>query len=221
MIAFHFTGAGPVQHMSEKQNIANWERIASVVGGTLAAGYGLSRRSWTGGALALAGIAFIERGLSGRCRLKAALEGSGPVQFHRTLTITSKTPEEVYALWRNFDMLPQWMESLHSVDTLDERRSHWVARGLAGKRVEWDAEITNERPGRLIEWRSLPGSGMDISGIVRFRRKQGGGTKVHLTINYSTPGGIVGETLAHWFGQNPETKIDAGLAGFREALESA
>jgi uncharacterized membrane protein len=167
------------------------------------------------------GMAFIERGVNGRCRLKAALEGSGPVQVHRTLTIASKTPEAVYALWRNFDTLPRWMENLESVTALDERRSHWVARGLAGKRVEWDAEITNEKPGRLIEWRSLPGSDMYISGIVRFRRKQGGGTKIHLTINYSTPGGILGETVAHWFGQNPESKIEAGLASFREALESA
>ncbi len=207
--------------MSDKQNIREWEKIASVAAGVLAAGYGISRRSWSGGALALAGIAFIERGVTGHCRVKAALEGSGPVQVHRTLTIVSKTPEEVYALWRNFDTLPRWIESLESVTALDGRRSHWVARGLARKRVEWDAEITNEKPGRLIEWRSLPGSDMDISGIVRFRRKQGGGTKVHFTINYSTPGGIVGETLVHWFGQNPASRIEAGLASFREAMESS
>jgi hypothetical protein len=33
---------------------------------------------------------------------------------------------------------------------LDERRSHWVARGPAGVRLEWDAEITEDSEPHLI-----------------------------------------------------------------------
>ena len=36
---------------------------------------------------------------------------------------------------------------------------------------------------------------IDISGIVRFKRKQAGGTKVHVSINFVTPGGAIGESL--------------------------
>jgi len=87
--------------------------------------------------------------------------------------------------------------------------------------VTWDAEITNDRPGHLIEWRSLPGSTLDISGIVRFKRKQGQGTKVHLEFEYVTPGGAVGEALANLLRQRPGEKVDAGVRNLREALVSS
>src|SRR2546421_11677855 len=73
---------------------------------------------------------------------------SGLVQVH-TITINRK-PEEVYRFWRNFQNLPRFMEHLESVEVIDDRRSHWVAKAPAGTRVEWDAEIVEEIPNKLI-----------------------------------------------------------------------
>lgn len=49
------------------------------------------------------------------------------------------------------------MGHLESVTCVSTNRSHWVAKGPAGKLVEWDAEIYNEKPNELIAWRSLDG----------------------------------------------------------------
>ncbi|MEK8105092.1 hypothetical protein NKG94_07455 [Micromonospora sp. M12] len=50
------------------------------------------------------------------------------------------------------------MAHLESVRADDLRRSHWIARGPAGHRVEWDAEIIDDQPNKSITWRSLPGT---------------------------------------------------------------
>jgi uncharacterized membrane protein len=206
---------------SNKVNVGNKEQWASLIGGGVLAGIGIASRSWAGAGMAAVGAALMWRGATRHCAVKAALEGSGPVRLERTLTIPNKSPEEVYEFWRNLENLPRLMEGLKSVTVLDGSRSHWVAKGPAGIPLEWDAEITNDRGGRVIEWHSLPGSTIEISGIVRFKRKQGQGTKVHVRVEYVTPGGAIGETLASFLRHRPEEKLDSGLRDMQQALSQS
>ena len=72
------------------------------------------------------------------------------------------------------------MDHLEAVKVLDERRSHWVAKGPAGSRVEWDAEVHNEMTNELLAWRSLEGSEVDQRRLGAFpahgeRRHRGPG----------------------------------------------
>ena len=164
------------------------------------------------------GGALVWRGATRHCAVKNALKGSGPVRIQRTFTVANKSPVEVYEFWRNLENLPGVIDSLQSVKATGDRRSHWVAKGPAGVPITWDAEITNDRPGYLIEWRSLPGSILEISGIVRFKRKHGQGTKVHLEFQYVAPGGAVGEALANLLRQKPSEKVDSGVRNLQEAL---
>ena len=209
----------------QDQNVGRVEQWVSVIaGGALAAGgaaFGLARRSWAGAGLVLAGGALLHRGITRHCAVKSAFESSGPVRLQRTITVRSKSPQEVYEFWRNLENLPGVIPDLESVQRLDGRRSHWVLKGPAGKRIEWDAEITNERPGRHLEFRSLPGSAVDLAGIVRFKRKQGQGTKIHLDLQYTIPGGAAGEKLAQLLRERPEARVDAGLQSIQEALNRA
>jgi len=204
-----------------KQNVGPQERFVSVLAGSALAGFGALQRNWAGAALALIGGGLIHRGASGQCTVKRVLESNRPVHIDRTISVMNKSPEEVYEFWRNFENLPGVIDALESVEVMDERRSRWVAKGPAGKSISWDAEITNDRRGHVIEWRSLPGSTIELSGIVSFKRKAGSGTKVHLSITYRTPGGAIGEAVAERFGAKPEVRIDAGLQKVREALNHA
>src|SRR5690349_1073279 len=96
---------------------------------------------------------------------KSALHDSSAVE--QCITIDA-SPEELYQFWRNFENLPRFMEHLKSVQCADETHSHWVVKAPAGKDVEWDAEIINDEPGRLIAWQSLPGAEVVNAGTVRF-----------------------------------------------------
>ena len=97
----------------------------------------------------------------------------------RTVTI-DRTAAELYALWRDLANAPRFMERVHGIETIDERRSHWVGKTPGGTPAEWDAEVTEDRSGELIAWRSEPPG---LSGRVEFRPAPGGrGTRVRLQL---------------------------------------
>lgn len=133
--------------------------------------------------------------------------------------IINSTPEELYQFWRDFEKLPSFMRYLESVKVTGEGRSHWVAKAPGGS-VEWDAEITEDRPNQLIAWRSLKGSEVETSGTVRFEQAAGGrGTVVHVELNYNPPGGMVGALFAKLFGEDPDGQMQIDLRRFKQVIE--
>jgi len=88
-------------------------------------------------------------------------------------------------------------------------------------KVEWDAEITNERPNECISWRSLENADVDNSGTVRFERATGGrGTIVRVTMYYSPPAAGVANVVASMLGQDPEQEVAKDLRRFKQVLET-
>lgn len=139
----------------------------------------------------------------------------------RTHSITINRPiHEVYRFWRNFENLPRFMRHLESVETIDGR-SHWVAKGPAGTRFEWDSEITEEKTNELIAWRSLEGADVENFGFVEFNEAPGDrGTEVHVTIGYNPPGGIAGVGFAKLFGREPGQQMKGDLHRFKQVMET-
>lgn len=179
-------------------NVAMAERWASTLGGGALAVYGLTRgirrRSPGGLAAAAAGGVLLYRGVTGHC---PGYEAAGintarrePVMIKETVTI-NRPARELYDAWRDFESLPCFMHHLESVKSLDERKSLWRARLPKDLgTVSWEAEITQEMPGKLISWRSLPDSEVETMGLVRFEEAPGGkGTEVHVEVDYRPPGG--------------------------------
>jgi len=144
----------------------------------------------------------------------------GTTQVKNSLII-NRPPEELYQFWRNFENLPEIMHHLESVTVKGEGRSHWVAKAPAGTSVEWDAEMTEDRPNELIAWRSLEGSDVDNSGSVRFEPAPGGrGTIVKVEINYTPPGGALGSLVAKLFGEEPGQQAQESLRTFKQLMET-
>jgi len=141
--------------------------------------------------------------------------------FHITKSITiNRSPEELYRFWRNFENLPQFMHHLKEVHVVDEKRSHWVAKAPAGTQVDWEAEITDDRPNELIAWRSTEDADVRNSGVVRFERATGGrGTVVRVELDYRPPAGKVGKVVAKLFGEEPEQQIAGDLHRFKQVME--
>ena len=139
----------------------------------------------------------------------------------RTAITINASPDAVYAAWRDFEQLPRFMYHLESVSTTGDRRSHWVAKAPAGRTVEWDAEITDDEPGRLIAWRSLEGASVQNSGSVRFVPAPAGqGTEVYVEVRYSPPGGPLGSIVAKLFGEEPNQQVSDDLRRFKQIVET-
>jgi uncharacterized membrane protein len=142
------------------------------------------------------------------------------VKVKKTILI-NRSSEELYRHWRDFQNLPRFMKNLDSVELTTNNHSHWVAKGPAGKRVKWDAEITEDRPNEFIAWRSLDGADVENSGSVRFEPAPGGrGTLVSVGMQYSPPAGVVGATVAKLFGRAPEQEVEEDLRRFKQVMET-
>jgi len=141
--------------------------------------------------------------------------------YFETSIATAKSPEECYRFWRNIDNLPRFMQSLESVKALDERRFHWVAKGPALGSMEWDCEITEDRPGAALAWRTLNGAQVPNAGSVIFEpAAQGRGTIVRLSIHYSPLGGRLTAALAKLLRHDPQARVREDLRRFKQLLES-
>ena len=147
-------------------------------------------------------------------------ETDGTVKVTKTILI-NRAPAELYRYWRDLQNLPRFMKSLESVELITDKRSRWTAKGPAGARVKWNAEIIEDRPGECIGWRSLDGADVDNSGSVRFEPAPGGrGTVVRVEMQYSAPAGVVGTTVAKLFGRAPEQEVEEDLRRFKQVIET-
>jgi uncharacterized membrane protein len=152
--------------------------------------------------------------------LTAGDEVANDVHIQTSIAI-NKSPEELYAFWREFRNLPIFMKNLESVTEINRWNSHWVAKGLGGARVEWDAEIYNEEENKLISWRSLENADVVNAGSVRFEKApEGHGTYVRVTVNYNPPAGKLGATLAQLLGAEPLQLIKEDLRRLKQFMET-
>ena len=216
-------------------NVGTAERWVSGMAAAAVAAYAIRRGH--GGlrriALPLAG-ALLGRALTGRCPVNRALgrntaedrvspvaslgRGEG-IRVEQTVRV-ARPEEELYRFWRNLENLPRFMDHLESVRVIDQLRSHWMARGPAGTRIEWDAEIHNEVPGQLLAWRSLPGSEVDHAGSVHFEPESGDVTLVRVILRYDPPAGRVGAAVARLFGEDADTQVADDLRRFKQVMEA-
>jgi uncharacterized membrane protein len=152
-------------------------------------------------------------------RQAGTMTDDGAIRTRRSIAI-NRPREELYRYWRDFQNLPKFMYHLESVQLLDDRRSHWVTKGPAGRRVEWDSEITGERPNEMISWRSLEGADVYNAGSVEFEQRPAGrGTIVRVELEYRPPGGIAGTAFAMLFNESPEQQIYDDLRRFKQIME--
>lgn len=168
-----------------------------------------------GGVIAGAGLAYAAKNL-----IKNGSDVARDVHIETSIAI-NREAADLFAFWRQFSNLPKFMTNLESVTGLDERRSHWVAKGAGGTRIEWDAEIYNEKEDELIAWRSLENADVVNAGSVRFQAgPEGRGTFVRITLNYNPPAGTVGKTVAQLLGSEPEQLIKEDLRRFKQLMET-
>ena len=99
-----------------------------------------------------------------------------------------------YDQWTQFKEFPRFMEGVVAVTQLNDRRLRWVAE-IAGKREEWDAEITEQTPDQRIAWTNT--SGARNAGVVTFHHLGDTKSRVMLQLDYESEGLIekVGSAL--------------------------
>jgi uncharacterized membrane protein len=203
-----------------------WSRVGgdimdlAVLGAALTSPHA-NRRRIAAASAAVTGVTVLDLHASRQLSSQPELQDNAvSVLVKKSITI-NRSPEELYQFWREFQNFPRFMNDLVSVQNIGEKRSHWIAKGPAGKRIEWDAEITEDRPNELIAWRSLEGSQVKNSGSVRFEPARGKpGTVLRVEIEYRPPAGLLGVTVAKLLGTEPKQQVHENLHRFRQLMET-
>lgn len=148
------------------------------------------------------------------------VEGAYDATSVRAVMI-NRPRDALYAYWRDFANLPSFMENVKSVEILDAKRSSWTVAGPAGVDIELVSEITEERPGEYIAWRSTKESDVDHEGWVEFRDNPfGRGTEVRVLISYDPPAGAVGKLVSKVLQREPRVQARRELRRFKQLMET-
>lgn len=202
----------------------------SVAGGGLLA-YAASRSGWLGRILlGGAGTVLLFRGVTGHSTTYRHIGRTGAangqdatsIEVDEAVTVHGKTPEQAYDFWRDFEAFPRFMHHLASVEEISEERSRWTAR--VPKKlgaIRWEAEITEEEPGKRIGWRSMPDADIENAGTVHFAQSsREDGTEVHVQLSYQVPGGKAGALVGQLLNPANRQLIRNDVRRFKHLLEA-
>jgi uncharacterized membrane protein len=122
--------------------------------------------------------------------------------------------QTAYNQWTQFEEFPQFMEGVEEVRQVDDTHLRWVAE-IAGKREEWDAEITEQKRDARVAWKSA--GGVQQGGVVTFHRLDDAKTRVTVQMDWE-PSGVVEATGAA-LGLDSR-RVRGDLERFKELIES-
>jgi uncharacterized membrane protein len=206
----------------------NWLALST---GALLLLVGASRRSVGGALVAISSAPLLYRGITGHWptlangsthpdNTKTALAGARGIHVRESIRLEVPLAD-VYRFWRRLENVPRFMRHLDRVTESSDGKSHWVAIGPAGLRVEWDAEIINDVENKVLAWRSLAGSDVVTAGSVNFDSvRDGRSTQVSVHLQYAPPAGKTGALIASLFGREPSQTIREDLRHFKQMLEA-
>lgn len=215
-------------------NLGLPERVISAVSGGTLLGLGLKRGSLVGAAMSVAGGDLLFRGLTGHSALYQLLgtrttghDGAKPSdeaheepEVTRSVTVR-KSADELYQQWRDPAQLSRIMGDMIEVTATGDDCSHWTVKTPVGKTIAWDAQLTDDEPGRRTAWRSVDGVAVRNSGSVQFREAPvDRGTEVTLTIRFDPPGGKFGDAIVNLLGFVPGVLVKDALRRAKSLAET-
>jgi uncharacterized membrane protein len=202
----------------------NWAPTARVLTGAAGAALailGMRRRGPLGAAVGLAGLALATRAATNKELKRVVGVGGGRRAVHVQKTININAPrDEVFAFLTDYENWPRFMTNVHEVRESAAGQQHWVVEGPAGKKVEWDAEVTRLVQNELVSWKSVGGSAIRHAGTLRVDENDDGTTRVHIQMSYNPPAGAAGHALAVLLRADPKRQLDEDLARLKTTIET-
>lgn len=152
--------------------------------------------------------------------LAALLPGSQRKQaIHAEKSIRiNAPPEQVYALFANYDNFPRFLSNIIDVRDLGQNRSHWIVRGPAGTEWSWNAVLTDQRPGQRLAWEGEADAELSHAGEILFDPVRGG-TRVTVRIAWRPPAGAAGHAIASLLGSDPGQQLERDLPRMKALAE--
>lgn len=214
----------------QKINLMKVDRFAYVASGIGLMGWGLTRRNTVGGGAAGLGAWLLYQAYTGYNPMFAPLGievnrhpaesgTSETIVLDEAITIDAKR-EDIYAFWRDVGNLKRIAPRVEQIERIDDTHFRWKIAGPHDVPMEWESEISNERAGYEISWRTTRKGVLSHFGTVNFRDATGDrGTAVSVHLEYSSPAGSMGTAIARLFGQSPQRLVVDTLRNLKQLIE--
>ncbi|MEO8163926.1 MAG: SRPBCC family protein [Betaproteobacteria bacterium] len=134
-------------------------------------------------------------------------------RIEKTFEVTAPV-RAAYNQWTQFEYFPHFMHGVEEVVQLDDTHLHWRV-SVAGKHKEWDAEIIDQIPDRMIAWRSI--AGVPNAGQVSFEPLPRERTRIMLAMEYEPQSAV--EKAGSAIGVLAR-KIERTVQEFKQFLEA-
>jgi uncharacterized membrane protein len=141
------------------------------------------------------------------------IDAHGSVEIARPI-------DEVFSFFKDFESFPRVAAGLRSVVDYQDGRSHWEAYAPAGSVTEWDVVVTKYVPRSVIAWESVPGSDVDMRGIVRFTSLGPECTRIDVNASYRPTPASFNVALRSLLDRRRRPTLDGALNRVRAYLES-
>lgn len=201
-----------------KENLGTPARVGLASGGAVLTYFGVRRIKENGWPLAAIGGALSLFALIGKNPLYLFNKKDKRRLQVKASTFINKNKEEVYEFWRHLENLPSFMDHIKEIHQVSDSRSHWVAN-LQHINLEWDAEITEDVPGSVIAWRSMPDSEVQTQGRVEFRSRNKG-TDLTVNLQYADETGQIAKEFASLYKPVFKNEVKAELKRCKIKLET-
>ncbi|MGE0818360.1 MAG: SRPBCC family protein [Candidatus Nanopelagicales bacterium] len=132
---------------------------------------------------------------------------------HEHTVVVDRPITTVYDQWTQFESYPRFMDNVESVTQMDDAMTHWRVN-VGGVSREYDAAILQQKPGEIVEWRSV--SGPEQGGRVTFLRVDPEHTRVTLRLAFEPHG--VTERVGDAVGV-VSSSVQSSLERFRDFIE--
>jgi uncharacterized membrane protein len=182
--------------------------------------YGMARGGLIGFFARIGGLVLGTRVLTNldMGRMTGMTEHGDAIRIRKGLTINAPV-DQVYNLWSNFENFPKFMANIESIKDLGNGRSHWVVKGPAGSRIEFDAQMVENKPNEMVAWETTKDASVKHHGQVVFKETANNKTQLNVNMAYTPPAGVAGHAVATLFGRDPKSEMDEDLARMKSLLE--
>jgi uncharacterized membrane protein len=125
--------------------------------------------------------------------------------------------EQVFALCADFENFPRFIPRLQRVIDYGDGRSNWCAYTPGGGTIEWNTITTKFVTNSVIGWRSVPGSEVNMSGLLRFS-PEAEGTCVRIVLDYEVTSSTLRDAVAALLAPRNATNFEEGIRALAKRL---
>ncbi len=212
----HLSRAGDWRKVDLRQE--HWTPATRLLAGFMGAVLirGVTRGSALGVLGGLLGSALLYRTATNKPIMRNV--GGSMIDVHETIDIDAPV-ERVFGLFEAQENYPSFMRNVREVRREPGGRTHWVMNGPAGSKMEFDSTTTVHKPNEMLGWRTIPGSRVEHSGVIRFEPLAGRGTRVDVSMSYAPPAGAVGHAIAKALKSDAHSELREDLGRIKSIAE--